>query len=247
MFLNTLVFWKTDPPQEPDEANRKDMTVVPDRVWVVSISPEPYWDKSYLPIYYEDLSFSGTKVELSMVEKLDGKPTIIVKSHVYSAERNGREYGDLLHTYEWKVLDIGGAGGHTNPDELDQLFKKTDRWNPWHWGAKHNNRLERGTKVYMIGGQYEGQHGMIIGNFADFNLTAHPLTVINVQVFLATGKVEEVRQDHLKLVDFHRQLPFGIPKPIGWGEENSSGWGKSHMKRAHNQKQFKPQQDFHSS
>ena len=51
----------------------------------------------------------------------------------------------------------------------------------------------------MIGGQFEGKHGMIIGHFADFNLTAHSLTVINVQVFLATGKVEKVRQEHLKL------------------------------------------------
>ena len=78
MFRNTPVFWETESPEEPDEANRKDVTRVPIRAWTQSVPPEPYWDKSYLPIYYEDLSFSGTEVELSIIETLDGKPTTIV-------------------------------------------------------------------------------------------------------------------------------------------------------------------------
>ena len=88
----------------------------------------------------------------------------------------------------------------------------------------------------MIRGEYEGRHGMIIGHFPGFNLTAHLSTVINVKVLLATGEVEKVCQDYLRLADFHRELPFGIPKPVAKVIEDSTGWGKIPMKRARNWK-----------
>ena len=98
--------------------------------------------------------------------------------------------------------------------EIDLLYAVTNFCNVYWLGAKHNNRLKRGTKVYMVKGELAEKHGTIVGHVPGFSVFKDPRSVHRVQVLLASGCVEEVRQDHLRLVDLYQELPLGIPKPL---------------------------------
>ena len=53
-----------------------------------------------------------------------------------------------------------------------------------------------------------------------------------MRVLLASSFVEEIRQDQVRLVDLHRELSLGVPKPLarkkaGTGRgSGSQGWDK---------------------
>ena len=94
------------------------------------------------------------------------------------------------------------------------MYAVTNFCNVYWLGAKHNNRLKRGTKVYMVKGELVDNHGTIVGHVPGFSVFNYPRSVHRVQVLLASGCVEEVRQDHLRLVDLYQELPLGIPKPL---------------------------------
>ena len=77
----------------------------------------------------------------------------------------------------------------------------------WLW-AKHNNMLRWSTNVYMTKGELVGQHGTIVGHVPGFSVFKDPHSVHWLRVLLASGCVEEVRQDYVRLVDFHQELPL---------------------------------------
>ena len=73
--------------------------------------PEPYWDKRLLPLLYEDLTSPSTHYDVDMVAKLEVHPTTTITTSIHSE--------DVLHTFEWEVLNTGPRGGRTLQSEID--------------------------------------------------------------------------------------------------------------------------------
>ena len=97
-------------------------------------------------------------------------------------------------------------------------------------GARHNNRLRRGIKVYVTDGPLKGEPGTIVGHEPGFCIFNDRRVPHSVRIVLASGCVTDVRQDYVRLVDLHGIFPLGIPKPVvkkrprsSWGVQ-SKGW-----------------------
>ena len=223
--------WTTGPPDfDSDTEETKDLTGVPrgrdmlNRNHYQSSYPEPYWDKRYLPLLYENITAPNRSFDEVMVNQLEIKPTKIIRTPIYSED--GKH--TVVHDFKWKVLNIGPEAGLTVQKDIDLLYAVTNFCNVYWLGAKHNNRLKRGTKVYMVKGDFTGEPGTIVGHVPGFSLFKDPRSVHRVQVLMASGCVKEVRQDHLRLVDLYQELPLGIPKPLvkKKSETYGSGWDK---------------------
>ena len=68
------------------------------------------------------------------------------------------------------MLNIGPTAGLTVQEDIDLLYAVTNFCNVYWLGAKHNNRLKRGTKVYMVKGELVGKNGTIVGHVSGFSL-----------------------------------------------------------------------------
>ena len=209
--------WTTGSPDfDSDTEDTKDLSDVPRDSNIMNSNhyqssyPEPYWDKRHLPLLYESITAPNRVFDEAMVNQLEIKPTKIIRTPIYSED--GKH--TVVHDFEWKVLNIGSNAGLTVQVEIDLLYAVTNFCNVYWLGAKHNNRLKRGTKVYMVKGELAEKHGTIVGHVPGFSVFKDPRSVHRVQVLLASGCVEEVRQDHLRLVDLYQELPLGIPKPL---------------------------------
>ena len=132
--------------------------------------------------------------------QLEVKPITTITTPIYSED----DTKTVLHTFEWKVLNIGPKGGRTKQSEIDLLYGVTNVGNAYLWGANHHNRLRRGTKVYMVKGELIGRHGTVVGHVPGFSIHNHPRSVHYIVVLLSSGCAEAVRQDHIKLVDLHQ-------------------------------------------
>ena len=216
--------WTTESPSiDSDDEETQDRIGVPSGVGIRGYQtshPEPYWDKRFLPLLYEDLSSVSTHYDVDMVTQLEVQPTNTITTPIYAEDKT-----TILHIFEWKVLNIGPKGGRTKQSEIDLLFSVTNFSNAYLWGANHNNRLRRGTKVYLVKGELDGEHGTVVGHVPGFSIHNNPRSVHYLIVLLSSGCAEAVRQDFVKLVDLHQQLPFGIPKPIVIKKRSMSGWG----------------------
>ena len=223
--------WVTDSPEFDSETEeKKDLSDVPPCSGIRNINPyrsnypEPYWDKRRLPFLYENITAPDISFDEDMVDKLRTKPTTIIQTPIYSED--GKK--TVIHNFEWKVLNIGPKAGLTEQKDIDLLYSVTNFCNVYWLGAKHNNRLKRGTKVYMVKGSLKGKHGTIVGHVPGFSVFKDPRSVHRVRVLLVTGCIEEVRQDYLRLVDLYQELPLGIPKPLAKKRPNKGwdGWDK---------------------
>ena len=154
-----------------------------------------------------------------MVAQLEVHPTTTITTSIL--------FEDILHTFEWKVLNTGPRGGRTLQSEIDLLYGVTNFENPYLWGANHHNRLKRGSKVFMLKGELKGQHGTVVGHVPGFSIFNHCRSVHSLIVILSTGGAEHVRQDFVKLIDLHQLLPFGIPEPVEKKKRPLSEWGKA--------------------
>ena len=190
---------------------------------VYGVGAEPYWNKQFLPLLYESLDYKGVGCDTDMLGKFNKiKKTQIVKSQVYETvlcSKMKKETLVLTHEFEWKVEQYGGLLDNT---KVKEMCRDINWYNPYIWGARHNNRLRRGTKVFFRAGEYVGMHGVVVGCGGGFHITDHPNKIIYCYVLLATEEIVRTRQDHLRLADIHQKLPFGIPKPI---KKKRSGWG----------------------
>ena len=209
------LLWETESPKAPDGEDSslvKDYTGCEYRMHNFQTShPEPYWNKQHLPFLYENVDYKGFGSDTEMFGKFrKNQPTTIIKTQVYSeVDMQGNK--QLLHEVEWKVLCKGGL---TDNRDVKELCSSINSSNPYLWGARHNNRFRRGTKVWFRAGEYKNMHGVVVGPVLGFDITAHPDTVIHSYVMLPSERIVKVRQDYMKLVDLHHKLPFGIPRPL---------------------------------
>ena len=143
--------WINDSPSiDSDDEETQDRLGVPSGAGIRGYQtsyPEPYWDKRLLLLLYEELSYPSTHYDVDMVAQLEVDPTIIITTPIHSEDRT-----TVLHTFEWKVLNIGPRGGRTQQSEINLLYGVTNFENAYLWGANHHNRLRRGTKVYLVKG-----------------------------------------------------------------------------------------------
>ena len=222
--------WINDSPSiDSDDEETQDRLGVPSGAGIRGYQtsyPEPYWDKRLLPLLYEDLTSPSTRYDVDMVAQLEVHPTITITTSIHSEDKT-----TVLHTFEWKVLNIGPRGGLTLQAEIDLLYGVTNFENVYLWGANHHNRLRRGTKVYLVKGELKGEHGTVVGHVPGFSIRNNPRSVHFLIVILSSGRPEAVRQDFVKLIDLHQQLPLGIPRSIDersslpiWGDGSKNGW-----------------------
>ena len=224
--------WATDSPDfDSYTEETKDLSDVPPCSGIRqpkpyrSSHPEPYWDKRHLILLYENITAPDLSFDEDMVHQFERKPTKIIRTPIYSEDGEHT----VVHDFEWKVLNLGpGQAGMTVQADIDLLYAVTNFCNLYWLGAKHNNRLKRGTKVYMVKGELVGKHGTIVGHVHGFSLFKDPRSVHRVNVLLASGCHVEVRQDYLRLVDLYQKLPLGIPKPLAKKKRNKGwdGWDK---------------------
>ena len=229
------LLWETESPSRPDDENPslvKDYTGCELRVSNFQTGyPEPFWNKQYLPFLYENVDYKGFGSDDEMFGEFGkNQPTTIIKTQAY-AEVGMEGKKQLLHEFEWKVLCRGGL---TDNRDVKKLCSVMNCCNPYLWGARHNNRFRLGTKVWCRAGEYKGMHGVVVGSVWGFDITAHLDTIIHSYVLFSSGMIKKVRQDQMMLVDLHRKLPFGVPRPLselkkkkkpktgGWG--STSGW-----------------------
>ena len=129
----------------------------------------------------------------------------------------------LLHTFKWKVQNIGSRGGLVVQADIDVLYKRINDCNVCWSGAKHHNRLRRSTNVYVAEGELMEQHGTVVGHVPGFSILNDPRLSHRIRILLASGCIEEVRQNYVRLVDLHMLLPLGIPKPLVKKRPRTSG------------------------
>lgn len=229
-----------DPAEEEDPGPVRDYTGCErshhTKFQIYGVGAEPYWNKQFLPLLYESLDYKGVCCDTDMLGAFKKiKKTQIVKSQVYKTHCDFNEKKlvttkTLTHEFEWKVEQYRGL---LDNKDVEEMCRDMNWDNPYIWGARHNNRLRRGTKVFFRAGKYKDMHGVIVGCGGGFRITDHYNKVIYCYVLLATEEVVWARQDYLKLADIHQKLPFGIPKPIkkkrsGWGAESTwtTGFGE---------------------
>jgi len=178
--------------------------------------PGPYWDKRYLPLLYEDLSFN------SCSNDFDGLGGVLWGYHgralVHSKVLDLSSDPPVERTFHWVVVDEKGVDRPEVQQKCDHVFGLMNWSNPYLWGARHNNRFKQGTKVYMIKGPRTGEHGVVVGHALGFDITARGRSIM-LKVLFEDGwpnsvrQGVEVKQEHTCLVDIHGIFPMGLPHP----------------------------------
>ena len=107
--------WNSDSPDFDEDTPKDEMKIL-----VVGLGhyrtyyPEPYWAKMYLPFLYEDIRALNRSCDDDTLKQVHERSTTIIRTPMYSGD--GKK--TLLHTFEWKVLNVGPNGGLVVQAEL---------------------------------------------------------------------------------------------------------------------------------
>jgi len=159
-----------------DPNRRRDRTSTPGyRVYY----PYVPWNKRLLPLLYEDLSFNNPSTEYERVQDLDIKEQAVIKSYVYDTNALVPR---LEHTFNWITEKTRSTCRTDKKIERRFHFERVRSDNPYILGVNHHNRFKRYTKVLIISGPSEGEHGIVVGHFQDYNILGERPNTLKVLI-----------------------------------------------------------------
>ena len=171
----------------------------------VGLSPIE-WNKRHLPLLYEDLSFNNRSTEYERVQDLRTDLQAIIKSFVYDTKGIVPR---LEQTFNWITKKITSTCRDDKRIERRFHFERVHSCNPYLLGVNNHNRFKRYTKLLIIRGFFEGEHGIVVGHFQDYNILGdRPNTL---KVLISSEEIVNISQADVKLLDLHNFLPFAIP------------------------------------
>ena len=134
--------------------------------------PETDWDKRDLVHLYEDISFDGFLTRTPEAEKFVKVPEDQTKVYRSYLKHSKLTY-DVPVREDVSLFWKGAAADEQpNPKPRPDLFERCNWHMPLLRGSQHNNRFKRNTKVYVLSGEDEGRHGVVVGHALNFDLGA---------------------------------------------------------------------------
>ena len=135
-------------------------------------------------------------------------------------DSNGRpilwkENNLVNRTFWWSTKKKKNLKSLKSIKERDEYLQEFPSKFPYLFGRQHYNRLIRGTKVYILEGEFKNYFGTIVGYRSDFETESEALPILRILITdakgLKTPVVQTVSQSIVKIIDFFNRIGFAVP------------------------------------